>query len=156
MSERYVNHYIEILTSTMTDAVIRNISLQSNCKVNEEVIVDIGKKNEELKSVIENQNKKISDLTAEITTLNRSNAEIESLKLQSNNAETFRNELKRERESHNQTKTSMKTELNNLQKIIDELNEQIVTLKTPMKRKKQEKVEQNSVSEGTLKDGGSF
>ena len=39
-NENYVNHYVEILTSTMTDAVIRNISLQANGKISESVITE--------------------------------------------------------------------------------------------------------------------
>ena len=37
-NETYVNHYIEILTNTLTDALLRNISMQANLKVNEGVV----------------------------------------------------------------------------------------------------------------------
>ena len=40
MSEKYYNHFIEIMTSTMNDAIIRNISLQANAKVLEEIITE--------------------------------------------------------------------------------------------------------------------
>ena len=47
-NETYVNHYVEILTSTMTDAVMRNISLQANAKISEGVIVEYQNKIEKL------------------------------------------------------------------------------------------------------------
>ena len=52
-NEKYLNYYVEILTGTMTDAVIRNISLQSNARVTEDVINEQVKKIEELKSNLE-------------------------------------------------------------------------------------------------------
>ena len=51
-NENYVNHYVEILTSTMTDAVIRNISLQANAKISENVIGEQQNKIEKLNSEI--------------------------------------------------------------------------------------------------------
>ena len=32
-NEKYLNYYVEVLTNTMTDAVVRNISLQANAKI---------------------------------------------------------------------------------------------------------------------------
>ena len=52
-NENYVNHYVEILTSTMTDAVIRNISLQANAKISEGVITEQQSKIDKLNSEIE-------------------------------------------------------------------------------------------------------
>jgi uncharacterized protein YoxC len=37
-NEKYLNHYIEILTSTMTDCVIRNVSMQANAKITDDVV----------------------------------------------------------------------------------------------------------------------
>ena len=48
-SENYVNRYVEILTGTMTDAIIRNVSLQTTIKLNEEII---NEKIEELKRLL--------------------------------------------------------------------------------------------------------
>jgi chromosome segregation ATPase len=59
-NEKYLNHYVEILTGTMTDAVIRNISLQANARISEEVI------NEQLKT-IEDYNNKISEMESHKT-----------------------------------------------------------------------------------------
>ena len=34
-NEKYLNYYIETLTATLTDCVVRNVSLQANAKVTE-------------------------------------------------------------------------------------------------------------------------
>ena len=39
-NEKYLNYYVEILTNTLTDAVIRNVSLQANARISEDVIND--------------------------------------------------------------------------------------------------------------------
>lgn len=39
-SEKYINYYIETLVSTLTDCVVRNVSLQANAKVTDDVIQD--------------------------------------------------------------------------------------------------------------------
>ena len=47
-NEKYLNYYIETLTSTVTDCVIRNVSMQANAKVTDEVIKEQGEKIESL------------------------------------------------------------------------------------------------------------
>jgi len=53
MSEKYVNYYVELMTSTMQDAVLRNISLQTNLKISDEAIGELNQKVEELESIVE-------------------------------------------------------------------------------------------------------
>ena len=43
MDKNYVDYYIELLASTMQDAIIRNISLQANAKLTD---IAIGQLNE--------------------------------------------------------------------------------------------------------------
>lgn len=47
-NEKYLNYYIETLTSTMTDCVIRNVSMQANAKITDEVVKEQSEKLEEL------------------------------------------------------------------------------------------------------------
>ena len=143
-NEKYLNYYVEILTSTMTDAVIRNISLQSNARVTEDVINEQVEKNNEYEKIIKNLKN-----------------EYENVKHQVGHLDTFRNELNKERENHKQTHNEYKLK-------IEELNNQIEYLQlTPAKRKKLdeekdkdlEKTNQSSVLpliDDTTKDGGSF
>ena len=172
-NENYVNHYVEILTSTMTDAVIRNISLQANAKISEGVIVEqqskIDKLNSEVKNYTDNINgtneqhrNTIDGLQNQVNELSGMKAEYENIKHQANHVDTFRNELIRERELHQQTR-------NDYELKIKELNEKIDYLQlTPAKRKKIDDSKITTIVEvteepltlfnidTTIKDGGSF
>jgi len=172
-NENYVNHYVEILTSTMTDAVIRNISLQANAKISESVIAEqqgkIDKLNSEVKSYTDNINgtneqhrNTIEGLQNQVNELGGMKAEYENIKHQANHVDTFRNELIRERELHQQTR-------NDYELKIKELNEKIDYLQlTPAKRKKIDDSKLTPIVEvieatptlfnidTIIKDGGSF
>jgi chromosome segregation ATPase len=158
-NENYVNHYVEILTSTMTDAVIRNISLQANGKISESVITEqqskIDKLNLEIEKLtlqieknlnaseteknnqitnlngkIEEQKNSISNLETQIHELNNMKGVYENSKHQIDHIDTFKNELIKERDLHQQTR-------NDYELTIKDLNEKIEYLQlTPAKRKK--------------------
>jgi DNA repair exonuclease SbcCD ATPase subunit len=68
--QNYMNYYVEILTGTMTDAIIRNVSLQATVRSNEEIINEQVSRLEQLQSVIDNSSheKTINDLRNEYTT----------------------------------------------------------------------------------------
>ena len=72
--QNYINHYVEILTSTMTEAVIRNVSLQAQTKV--------------INEVVENQSKQLDDLN---NTINNLKDEINSLKNQNSDFNNMKN-----------------------------------------------------------------
>lgn len=174
-NENYVNHYVEILTSTMTDAVIRNISLQANAKISEEVINDLKRQLEgayaeignfqngqsaeieSLKSSIDGHLNTITRLNNEITTLNTMRNEFENTKNQVQHINTFRNELVKARDEHQKVCEQYESR-------ITELNDKIEYLQlTPAKRKKidDEKAKQVGtsvlpISQEPIKDGGSF
>ena len=132
-NENYVNHYVEILTSTMTDAVIRNISLQANGKISESVITEqqskIDKLNSEIERLtlqieknlnaseteknnqitnlngkIEEQKNSISNLETQIHELNNMKGVYENSKHQMDHIDKFKNELIKERDLHQQTR----------------------------------------------------
>jgi peptidyl-tRNA hydrolase len=59
-NDKYLNYYVETLTSTMTDCVIRNISMQANAKITDEVVKEqsekieaLARSNNELQKLIE-------------------------------------------------------------------------------------------------------
>jgi chromosome segregation ATPase len=151
-NEKYLNYYVEVLTNTMTDAVIRNISLQSNARVTEDVVNEQSKKIEELTTKLEsvqigkNQEAEskinslentvkghldtINNLSGQLAELNKMRGEYENVKHQVSHIDTFRNELNNERENHKKTRDEYQLKLK-------ELNEQIEYLQlTPAKRKK--------------------
>jgi predicted RNase H-like nuclease (RuvC/YqgF family) len=190
-NETYVNHYVEILTSTMTDAVIRNISLQANGKISESVITEqqskIDKLNSEIERLtlqieknlnaseteknnqitnlngkIEEQKNSISNLETQIHELNNMKGVYENSKHQMDHIDTFKNELIKERDLHQQTR-------NDYELTIKDLNEKIEYLQlTPAKRKKIDDSKLTPIVEvieatptlfnidTIIKDGGSF
>lgn len=183
-NEKYLNYYVEILTNTLTDAVIKNISLQANARVTEEVINEQVVKNEkltnELQKFLEDKNNSentkitnleqlvqghldtINQLTKQVTDLNAMRNEYESVKHQAQHVDTFRNELVKEREEHQKTRNDYDIK-------IKELSDKIKYLQlTPAKRKKIDEVqtiktvevlEESSVLplvDETIRDGGSF
>ena len=121
-NENYMNHYVEILTSTMQDVIVRNISLQANAKISENIIGDQIKKNEDLilkvnnlsdeiektkefnlqsesekvknlENTINGHLDRIKDLENQLVNLSGIKSEYENAKQQLNHLETFRNEL---------------------------------------------------------------
>jgi hypothetical protein len=152
-NQNYVNHYIEILSGTMTDAILRNISLQANAKVTDETINEQATVIESLSSQVEEQRKTINELSS-------MKGEYESVRHQVDHVETFRNELIKERNEHQKTR-------DDYEKKIALLNKKLEKLKpTPARKVKEEEtlipelpaepveipVEDNTI----VKDGGSF
>jgi chromosome segregation ATPase len=148
-NQNYVNHYIDILTGTMTDAIIRNVSLQATAKINEEVLNNHQNELEQLRN-------------GNVGQISQLNNEISSLRQQLDHLDTFRNELIRERVEHEKTKS-------NYEETIKGLKERIEFLQlTPAKRSKIEaktiklpepepEVFEPAIElVTTTKDGGSF
>ena len=71
-NEKYVNYYIELMTNTMQDAVLRNISMQTNLKIGDEIINEQVKKIEELNALVENlKNETSSSQSSAEQTINK-------------------------------------------------------------------------------------
>lgn len=202
-NEKYLNHYIETLTSSLTDCVIRNVSMQANAKVSDEVIGDLSKKIEDLNGVkveletalIEARNSNsltesnlikdlkdkisvheqtIQKLNTDLSNLQNTYRDYDSIKNQATHVDTFKNELIKAREEtmsvHNdyekkivEISSQHKNVVVNLQKQIEELNSKIDYLQLPpAKRKKIDVLNKsdetaNTVTDlGIIKDGGSF
>lgn len=195
MTEKYQQHYNQILSGTLNDMMLKNISFQANIKLANEIISDQDKELIELKSVNDNLKKEIENLKSgavdvenskilalenniksnmetinrlnnEVAITNRMKLELESLKNQASNADTYRNELVKERENHENTKLYYESKLR-------ELNEKIELLESPLKKKKNIKVNKEfEITENvenilslirddknnnqTIKDGGTF
>ena len=136
MSEKYLNYYVELLSSTVNDVVLRNISLQANSRISEDVIAeqqqqiqDLTAKSEqasnsinnsiaEHKNVSENYQNTINDLNSKINTLNQLASEYKNSKHQIAHVDTFRNELIKARKETEDMKDYYEN-------IISELNDKI-------------------------------
>ena len=170
-NEKYLNYYIETMTATLTDCVVRNVSLQANAKVTEEVINEQSKLIEELRLSSEQKNNSDVQLIDELrnengklnNTINQLNIfkkQYDDVKNQVNHIETFRNELIKSRKETEDVRSEMS-------KVIDELNSKIDYLQlTPAKRKKIDSLnkpeETNTIIEvfsepfSKAEDGGTF
>lgn len=89
-SEKYINYYIDTLVSTLTDCVVRNVSLQANAKVTDEVIQDQQKKNAGLEKQIEELKLSLDNLQNVKTDTENSTIQSLQLQLQQKNEEMGR------------------------------------------------------------------
>ena len=142
-NEKYLNYYIETLTSTVTDCVIRNVSMQANAKVTDEVIkeqsekidaltklnADLQKSVQDLKNVntsnesalVQDLKNKLAESEKQTTKLGNDLNELttkyrdyDSVKNQSIHVETFKAELIRAREEANKVRTELEAKVNSL------------------------------------------
>lgn len=188
-NEKFVNVYIDILQKTLNDWLLQNVSLQANNKVTEETLNEQAETIQNLQVMVANANQEIDGLKEDlkkekenkssneaarienlenairdhlntIANLNTMKSEYENIKHQVQHVDTFRNELSKEREAHQNTR-------NQFESTIKELNEKIDYLQlTPAKRKKLEEEKLKSVfavaeqiqdqDDSATKDGGSF
>ena len=180
-SEKYVNYYIEALTGTLNESVIRTISLQTNARITNDVIeeqkkiidtlkneLEIFKKTQQeknqtevsgLQSTISSKDTTIADLRQQLANIDKMRSEYENVKHQVQHVDTFRNELVKEREQHQKTR-------NEFENKIKELIDQIEYLQlTPAKRKKVDEARAAAKTETVIaqpeiitatEDGGSF
>jgi chromosome segregation ATPase len=125
--EKYVEYYVDIMSKTLQDSIVKSISLQANLKLTENVIKELQTKIEELTSTVnstkqelestktiknssdnariqqlQNENnehvKVINTLRSQLNDLSVVKSEYESVKHQLQHVDTFRNELSKSRE----------------------------------------------------------
>ena len=164
-SEKYINYYIDTLVNTLTDCVVRNVSLQANAKVTDEVIQDQQKKTaglekqiEDLKTILEDsksqkaenenniiqslqqqlqqKNEDVSRLNVELNSVANIRREFESAKSQLNHLDNFRNEVIKAR-------NEIKSLTDSYENQIKDLNDKIESLQKSLKRKKQKETNQS-------------
>lgn len=142
-NEKYLNYYIETLTTTMTDCVIRNVSMQANAKITDEVVKEqsekidaLVKSNAELQKTI--QHLEQSKLTSENNTINELKNKVselegklssqkqehddlinkfrdyDSVKNQATHVETFKSELIRARDETNRVRSELENRINSI------------------------------------------
>ena len=149
--QNYINHYIEVLTSTMTDAIVRNVSLQAQTKVLNEVV-----ENQSLQ--LDEANGKIDGLKNDMQALKGGNNSYDDMKVAYDNAlnqlthfDTFRSELIKERNEHQNTRDAYEKQIVALNKKLEKLKP------APAKKSKEEEVVVTESEEKTIiEDGGSF
>ena len=68
-NEKYLNYYIETLTATMTDCVVRNVSMQANQKITDDVV----KEQTEKLEALARSNNELQTLIGELEQANATN-----------------------------------------------------------------------------------
>ena len=141
-NQKYLTYYVDSLGRTISDTVIKNISLSVSLRVAEESVA-------ELTELLKQQEELVNKQQNEINQLYHMKEEYDNNKHNMIHVDTFRNELIKERDEHQKTREKLE-ELEYLQL-------------TPAKRKKIDEVNKPQVveKETTLpldepKDGGSF
>ena len=142
-NEKYLNYYIETLTATMTDCVVRNVSMQANQKITDDVVKEqteqiegLVKLNSELQETVQhlketnstNENNVIQELKNKLVESERLAAtakqeyeeltnkfrDYDSVKNQATHVETFKGELIRAREETNRVRTELENRINSM------------------------------------------
>lgn len=110
--EKYVNYYIETLTDTMTDCVVRNVSMQANMKLKDDIIKQQADKIGEFAQVNE-------ELFNELEDLKKKSSESETAKVNSLNVELTKkgNDITALREQHRTELKRMEDEIRKLNSI---------------------------------------
>ena len=145
-NQNYYNYYIDTLTNSFTDAIMRNISLQASVKLGEDAI-------KEYETNLEMLDAEIGRLREEITNLQNSKADYENTKHQVQHIDTFRNELIQTRKENEDLRNHYESEIKTLNDKIDYLQ------LTPAKRKKIDSLNVSTDeinNKDSIRDGGSF
>lgn len=132
-NEKYINYYIETLTASLNECIMRNLSLQANAKVTDDIINEQAKMIGELEGhrdnisgediIFHEKNQRIQVLEAQTVEkdriINGINEELNRLRVveqhyevaknEARHLETTRNELVRAREDHRNELSSLAT-----------------------------------------------
>mgnify|MGYP003347853835 FL=1 len=157
--ENYIKYYVDVLTNTMHDAIVRNVSLQASNKMSEDNINELNKAvtilDAELGSVKEKyevslmqKNNEISQLRSQVEELSRIKQEYDVLRSQSDHVNTFRDQLVGLKGQMIQLKSQHEIEVQDLKKQIEYLQ------MSPAKRKKIDELNKTEIQE--TNDGGTF
>jgi hypothetical protein len=166
--EKFVSSYVELLNSTLSEAIQKNIIIQSQKKVIELELEELKKYLSDNKnsfdSMLVKKEKEITDLKNEINEERRQKQfsvnENNELKKNSHHIETFKNQLLLVREEN----AKLISEVEKKDMIISSLQEEIKknkeveeqTKTIPKKKDKISSVLKKEQTEDTIKDAGNF
>lgn len=130
LNEKYLKHYVDIMSSTLNEQVTRNISMQANAKVANEMLQELQKSNEELRK----QNEQINQ---------------ESLKTQTEKEAALKSEITSKettlRNEFNQKEIQLKNEIAVLKNTVTGRDGIINELKTQVNNLNQTRIEYDKV-----------
>ena len=92
-----MKHYVDVVNSTLTESVLRNVSLQANANFVDELVGELNSENESLKKQIqemgENLQRIISEKDSSVNEFMNNKKEIENVRHQLTHLDTFRNQF---------------------------------------------------------------
>lgn len=148
MDNRYNEVYVETMTATLTELLLRSVTLQTNARMTD---IAIGQLNERILE-LEEKEKEIEALKNEISLLTLVKREYEGAKQSLDHVDTFRSQLATARQEKDDAVRRYEDQ-------ISKLNEQIAYLQlSPAKRKKIDELN-NPTNTGiteVIEDGGEF
>lgn len=171
--DRYINHYLKVVNSTLSESVLRNVSLQASANFIDEVFGEMQAEKEALRSELQAMGEKLNKIISERDStaeqkkkqseeFAKSKNEVGHIRQQLSHMETFRSQLI----ESEKTIRAKDAEIEELKKKIESLQSPIVNTSV-MKRKKNGvlnttelndtiEVVKNTLADTTIKDGGTF
>jgi chromosome segregation ATPase len=169
--EKFISSYIDLLNSTLTEAIQKNLTILAQKNVIEqelnEVKSTVNNESKSLKDVLQQRDKEINDLKNQLNDARRqkdaATGETNELKKNVQHIETFKSELVKSRNEINR----LNELLQDKDKIIDSLNRDILVLIDKQNKKEEEKdykpvkksvkkILEQPVETVVVKDAGSF
>lgn len=172
-NERFTKHYIDIINSTLSDTVLRNITMQANAQYVDELVGGLNAENDGLKQqilemdsiikkVVSERDNFSEDCRKEVEELNKSKQEVNNIRHQASQVETFRNQLvesqktiEKQNSEIEELNNSKNFEIETLKKIIEDLQAPPKRKKTPVLNKVIE-IEPELTPNSIIEDGGTF
>lgn len=154
-NERYTKHYVNVLNSTLTETLMRNVQMQANAQFVDELVGELNQENESLKLQVQEMGEQLKlivnekDEDSEQVIKNKS--EMEKVRHQLDHLETFRNQLIESQnmiEEKDREIEKLKNKIKNLQSPRVTKNKKNEVLNTP--------IEVEDTQQETVKDGGVF
>lgn len=168
--EKFINYYISLLNSTVSEAINKNLVIQAEKKVLEDELLELKKLEDLIVSMRTEHQNQINDLKNQLNEARKqkevSSIENNELKKSVQHVDTFKNELSKERtinESLMKELDEKSIEIENLKKQIEKLNSKndSKSIVRNSKKDKQQLIsefifQENDESLNTVKDAGKF
>lgn len=169
--EKFISAYIDLLNSTLTEAIQKNLTILAQKNVIDQELNEIkstvNNESKSLKDVLTQRDKEINDLKNQLNDARRqkdvATGETNELKKNVQHIETFKSELVKSRNEINR----LNEQVQEKQKIIDSLNSDILILLEKQNKKEEEKdikptkksvkkILEQPIETVVVKDAGSF
>ena len=168
--EKFINYYISLLNSTVSEAINKNLVIQAEKKVLEDELLELKKLEDLIVSMRTEHQNQINDLKNQLNEARKqkevSSIENNELKKSVQHVDTFKNELSIERTKNKsliQELDEKNIEIENLKKQIEKLNSKndSKSIVRNSKKDKQQLIsefifQENDESLNTVKDAGKF